>query len=446
MLSVLLVVFIVQLLELFLLQQKYDLFTGGFLQAYSYLTWLDRGVFVLISLWLDLVLIGGVSLFWFWLSDRFQTSPLISAYNFSFVSLTLMGLWLGLKFKLLSYFNDTLNFLIIKNLGGGSLLEAFSYVANEATIFVVALVFIVAVYLVGLYLVKRYEGRARANVTLAIGKSRRYGWMLLAGLLTVVLVAYVNIDASMRYGLGKKTSYFLVRGLLDELSDYDRDGYGLFSFPMDPNNMESSIFPGALDIPGNGRDEDGFGGDFIWTGQDSDPLAALAPVPGRHILLIVLESARADLLGKVWDGQPVAKNITDLARSGSSVDYAYSHTGYTVTSIKALLNRTLSSRSDRIPLLNYLAYSGYTLSSLSGQDESFGNIAVTTGMNAPGRYLFDARSAIDDRVYGSKAPGSLRLSEERVVRQFNLRSAEVEWDKPQFFYGRIAPTCRWAGI
>jgi len=55
-------------------------------------------------------------------------------------------------------------------------------------------------------------------------------------------------------------------------------------------------------------------------------------------------------------------------------------------------------------------------------------------MNAEGRYFFDARSALEDRVYPSKDPGSLRLSEARIVEQFRTRMEELEWDRPNFFY------------
>ena len=433
-LSALLVVFVVQVLELILLQQKYDLFTGGFLQAYSYLTWVSRGGFLLTGLWLDLVLIGSVSMFWFLASKRFNVGHLTSAYNFTFVCSSLFGTWLGIKFKVLSYFNDTLNFLIIKNLGGGSVMEALSYIANEAVIFCVGIFFLASVYIAGRYWVKRFCYITVEEVRLERDNIKRILLMSLVLLSTIALMVFITTSASMRYGLEKKTSYVLLSGLLDELTDLDRDGHGLFSFPIDPKGMDSTIYPGALDVPGNGIDEDGYGGDFIWSGEGSDPLATLAPIPGKHIVIIMLESARSDLLGKTWQDQSITPNITKIAETGTSIDYVYSHTGYTATSIKALFNRTLSSENDRILLADYLNRSGYSLSFISGQDESFGSMASATGMVNPEHYLFDARSALEDRVYASRDSGSLRLSEERVGRQFNVRASEIDWNKPQFFY------------
>ncbi|MCP4041742.1 MAG: sulfatase-like hydrolase/transferase, partial [Gammaproteobacteria bacterium] len=244
----------------------------------------------------------------------------------------------------------------------------------------------------------------------------------------------VNANSDLRYGLIKKTSYALISKALDKLSDFDNDGVGLFVFPPDPELLDSAIYPGALDRPGNGIDEDGYGGDYRWQGPPQDPLAGLSPVAGKHILLIVLESGRGDVIGKTWQGQPVTPNITALAKQGTSIEYAYSHTGYTTTSIKALFNRTLSSERDTTALTDFLERSGYSLSFLSGQDESFGDMHTSTGMNRPGRYLFDARSALNDRVYPSRDPGSLRLSEERMLEQFIHRSKEVDWKQPQFFY------------
>ncbi len=432
---VLFVVLVVQLTELLLLQEKYDLFSGGFLQPYSYLSWRDRVEFVGLSVWIDIIFFTAVSLPWFWIS-RWRNAPIqLTAYNFAFTTLAVMGIWLALKFKVLSYFNDTLNFLVIKNLGGGSLVEALSYVANEAAIFAVALLLLLFIYLAGYYWIGRhvksvvaYRRPRRPKLKLQLGIST------LIILATIALMAFINTDPSMRYGLKKKTSYVLIGMALDRLSDLDGDGYGLFMFPSDPDNLDPKIFPGALDVPGNGLDEDGYAGDFNWDGPVVDPLAQLAPMPGKHILLIVLESARADLLGKSWHGRTVAPTIAGIAQAGTKIEYAYSHIGYTVASINAIFNRTLTSGSYRIPLTDFLKRSGYSLSFISGQDESFGGVASSTGMSDPGNYLFDARSALADRVFPSTDPGSLRLSEERVVRQFKLRSDEVDWKSPQFFY------------
>ncbi|MFC1630583.1 sulfatase-like hydrolase/transferase [Pseudomonadota bacterium] len=432
--AVLLVVISIQIIELLFLQRKYDLFTGGFLQPHSYSTWTERVEFIGLSLWMDLALFGVLGLIWHWISNRLDIKPILSTYNFVFLVLLSMGTWLTVKFKALSYFSDTLNFQIIKNLGGGSLLEALTYVANEAVIIGVGIIILLTIYWLGFQWIRNYvEDQPLYNNKPV---RSRYVWVPLAifCLFTIGLTAYINSDSSLRYGLEKKTSYALISKTLNQLSDLDRDGFGLFRYPEDPNNMDSRIYPGALDYPGNGADEDGYGGDFQWHAPSTDPLGQLPPAAGKHILLIMLESGRADMVSKIWQQNLVTPNITALANQGSSAEYAYSHHGFTTTSLKALFNRTFSQNHDRIILTDYLQNSGYTLSFISGQDESFGDVASSTGMDMPNNYFFDARSALEDRVYASTESASLRLSEERIVRQFYARTVEVDWDRPQFFY------------
>ena len=55
-------------------------------------------------------------------------------------------------------------------------------------------------------------------------------------------------------------------------------------------------------------------------------------------------------------------------------------------------------------------------------------------MKNKGVSYFDARTALDDRVFPSTEQGSLRLSEERVVKQFQLQINQTDFTKPQFFY------------
>ena len=129
--------------------------------------------------------------------------------------------------------------------------------------------------------------------------------------------------------------------------------------------------------------------------------------------------------------------MREIAKNGVSIKNAYSHTGYTVTSIKAIFNRDLVNNKDRITLIEFLQAAGYQVSIISGQDESFGDVATETGMKNEGVSYFDARTALDDRVFPSTEQGSLRLSEERVVEQFQTRINQVDFTKPQFFYLNI---------
>jgi hypothetical protein len=432
-LAVIAIVMIVQILELLLLERKYDLFTGGFLQPYSYISFDERFWYLAISTWIDLFFFGVIGYVWFRLSDRAGIRYLVSVYNYFFISTSLMAVWLAIKYKVLSYFNDTLNFVIIRNLGGGSLSEALVYVAQEGALIAILLLAAFVSYLLGLRFVKQAASHAMESSQVTRGKG---GWLyvLAAFLGTTVLVYYINTEESLRYGMHKKTSFYLLGTILDPLSDLDRDGYGQMSHPIDPAPLDGHIYPGALDVPGNGVDEDGIGGDFILPGDDRDPLELLLPRPGQHILLVVLESARGDLVGKRLHGEPIAPNMMDIADAGTAIPYAYTHTGYTTSSIKAIFNRTLSDRNDRVTTTDFLKRSGYGLSFLSGQDESFGSVASSVGMDADDVYLFDARSAIEDRVFPSTEPGSLRLSEERMVQEFISRSDSLDWSDPQFIY------------
>jgi hypothetical protein len=134
-LVVLIAVLIIQIFESILLHYKYDLFTGGFLQPFSYKTFSERLIFILFSLWFDLTLVGLLAGLWFVVADRLNKYGQIIYYNFTALVVLLTGVWLAFKFKVLSYFSDTVNLQIVKNLGGGSLKEALLYVSNEIVLF-----------------------------------------------------------------------------------------------------------------------------------------------------------------------------------------------------------------------------------------------------------------------------------------------------------------------
>ncbi len=423
--------------ELVLLHQKYRLFTGGFLQPYAYHGWGERMLFLALFFWLDLVLFGALGLLWFKLGKQLHWHPYLIAYNYIFFVLAGMGYWLAVKHKVLTYFNDTINFVVIRNLGGGSLAHALEYVAQEATLFVIALLIMVVAYFTGLKILRRHLNSPSARkLAMGLVAGTRCAWSLVLAALavTVLLVVWINRVPEYRYGLSKTTAFGLISDTLDRLTDWDGDGFGLVDFPPDTNNLDATIHPGALDVPNNGIDEDGIGGDFVWRGPPADPLADLRPRPGSHILFIVLESTRADMLGKTWDGKRVTPNATAMAEDGSHASFAYTHTGFTTTSLNALFNRTFSLRPDRIRLTDWLDAAGYVQSFISGQDESFGDVARLTGMLGKDHYYFDAGIDKAHRVFPSTDPGSLRLSEARVVEKFRERVANTDWSRPNFFY------------
>ena len=128
---VVIAVVIIQIFEAALLYYKYDLFTGGFLQPFSYKTLVERCVFVLFSLWFAMTFVGLLASVWFTVADKLNKYGLIIYYSFTVMVVLLAGIWLALKFKVLSYFSDTVNLQIIKNLGGGSLKQALLYISNE---------------------------------------------------------------------------------------------------------------------------------------------------------------------------------------------------------------------------------------------------------------------------------------------------------------------------
>ncbi len=430
--ALLAVVIVIQLFELALLHYKYNIFTGGFLQPIWYQTTIERIEFILVSLWFDFMFFGFFAVGWFAIVDRLNKHGIYVYYIFTVFSMLLMGGWLGFKFKVLSYFNDTLDFLILQNLGGGSVKDAFLYASNEITLFASVVLLVAILFVISFKSLKRFN-YVRSFPTNKRQRTELYVVFILGLLLTPFITLFVSNSEVLRYGMKKKTSFHIISKFLDKLSDVDFDGFGRFSFPRDKEPFNENVYPGALDIPNNGVDEDGFLGDALATGFRRDSFIEIIPEKGKHIILIVLESARSDTLEQKINGQYVAPVLRSIAKKGTSVKYAYSHTGYTTTSLKAIFNRNLIGKND-YSLLDFLQKSRYQLSIISGQDESFGSVATKVGMNKEGVYYFDARVAIDDRVYGSKDSGSLRLSEERVVEQFKLRVNELDFTHPQFIY------------
>jgi len=262
----------------------------------------------------------------------------------------------------------------------------------------------------------------------------RYRHMLVPALALPLLLAGAARMADPRFALARFTAPWLAVSALEGASDVDHDGYGWFGARVDRFPFDPARHPLALDVPGNGIDEDGYGGDLIFA---APPPAVPARLPGRpdHLVLIVLESARADAIGRRFGGREVTPNLNRLARSGSSSREAYSHVGFTTASLKSLFAGSLDPAPGAPSLFRDLKWAGYRIGIFSGQPESFGDISEVVGMRAAADVFVDAEMLKDERAFGFAAQGSLLVDGRKLLREFDRHFARpADWARPNFAY------------
>ena len=275
---------------------------------------------------------------------------------------------------------------------------------------------------------RRWPGDVRSGLA-------RAQWAGLVGLWVTVLVGttVVRIASEVQdNGLRRKPSGQLLGTVVTWASDVDRDGYGLLARPADPAPFDASIHPYAIDVPGNGVDEDGLAGDLpVAPGPDARPAAPFAARP--PVLLVMLETFRADLLGATAGDTEVTPNLNRLAREGAATTNAYSHNGYTVQSRFHLFTGRLAAEGRSGTLLDDFAGEGYDTAYLSGQDESFGPRAFAIGADRAG-FFYDARQDRHRRFTTFTTAGSLGVASDIVLERTAAFLASRTSARPLFLY------------
>lgn len=418
------------LIEMALVERKFALFGGGFGQSQTLDTPAETVLFLLGAVGAHALLFGLFFLLLRRLHGR-EYDPLIFRFNLLFFGVAGFLAALTAKFELLSYFSDAVSFQLIRNLGGGSLFDAFLFVLNEGALMLIGLGGALILY--GIVVVRL---RRRGNRTLLPAGRSPLRWAVLALAVAMpVIAAQANGVPDARDGLRRMTAYGLVNRLLEQLTDFDRDGYSWYSAQIDRHPFDASRHPLALDIPGNGIDEDGFGGDFVFTGADPATPAPKLPAKRKHLVVIVLESTRADALTQRVNGRPVAPNLAALARAGSSFPHAYSHVGFTTASLKSLFSGALDPRVGDPSLFSDLKANGYRIGVFSGQPESFGDISSVVGMSKAADIFVDAETLAHERAFGFAAKGSLLVDETKILAEFDRRMGDPgPWAQPTFVY------------
>jgi len=412
----------VTVVDAVLLERSKGFFRGGFLSE-DYLEGpAQAAVFLLVSLIVDVAFIGLVVAL---------VSRALAWTRLRAPAPTVAGLMLGaglllfydvVSYQVLRYLGDAFDLDLMMDLVGGNVGEIVA--VSWAPLIALALVFCggCAVGTAMVWMAHRYGVRRHAGAD--------PGPLLVAALAAVAGVVVLGVSATrsdvLQNGLLRKPAGQALAALVNTLTDVDRDGYGIVGRSSDPDATDSTIYPYAMDVPGNGVDEDGVGGDLpaAATPLASDPATPAPWLRRPDVLLVVLESFRADLVGAAFEGKPVTPVLDALAARGYSAPAAYSHNGYTVQSRFHLFSGTLAGPPGSPTIIDDFKSRGYQVGYFSGQDESFGGSQYAIGFDRAD-VKSDARTDRRERYTTSSTPGSLGVPLSIVeghVREFLARA------------------------
>jgi hypothetical protein len=425
---------VMTLFDAALLQRRRSFFTGGFLSVDHLNTPGEFAAFALGSFMADAAVVGLVAALVLRLTSRFRVRPL--AGGFLALSLALAPLVVSnfLTYQLVTHLGDAFDLALMFELSGRSpgeiLAVSWSHLITPAVLIVsgAALVGISA------WVLHRMGARSPAwpgsNPAAMIGPALA---IVFLGT-TITTGMRLNNDA-LENGLRRKPSAGFLGSIVEKVTDVDRDGYGLLSRPADPDPWDARIYPYAVDIPGNGIDENGVGGDLPadlprYAEGSADP-PAWRSTP--HVVFVVLESFRADLVGAVHNGRPVTPVLDQLAARGVAASVAYSHNGYTVQSRHHLLAGSLANLRGGTTLIDDFKANGYEVAYFSAQDESFGSDELRVGFDRAD-VAYDARQDRARRYSTFTTPGSLAVPYgvllERLQAYLDTRAST----RPLFLY------------
>jgi hypothetical protein len=419
-------------IELVLDERKYGFLGGGFGQSHALHGVSRVAGFIAVTAFAQTLFLGFLYLVLRWTirDPRRQEERLLV---FVFVGIGVANVVLAAKLELLGYFSDAVSFQLLRKLGGGSIVDAALFGLSESALYGVALAGALAAFLVLRWLLRRRAARR----VVAADAGRAFGWhhWLLLLLATIVGAGVADRVRDVRLAAQRMTAYGLVSNALTQATDFDRDGFGLFGGAIDGRPFDAARYPFALDVPGDGIDQDGLAGDF--TATDARLTYTMPPLPHapRHLILVVLESTRAGLLEAKVHGRWVAPNLRSVAAKGSAVREAYSHVGFTTESLKSLFTGQLAPEGPQPSLFRDLKAAGYRVAVFSGQPESFGDIDMVVGERESSDVFVDASTLKDERATAFAAQGSLLVDERKLLREFDYRLGDpAGWRRPTFAY------------
>jgi len=363
-----------------------------------------------------------------------RRKPKLLLFDFVFLFSTAFAISMVARTKLTAILGDALSLRLIQGLGGGNLLGAFLYALDEAAFALWLAAGALALYVAARLILR--PGRGAAGRTRVPGKWPRKAWA--AALVVPVLLFVAAANNDVRLALDRFAAPWLAYAVLETATDVDRDGYSLFSGHRDRQPFDPKRHPFALDIPRNGIDEDGMAGDYRHEAGGEFLPAPRFGAQRRHVVLIALESTRAEMLGKRWNGRLVAPNLAALAAEGAHSEEAYAHIGFTTPALRTLLTGRLDPASPTPSVFSDFRQAGYRVAVLSTQAEDFGGIAKATGMRENTDLLIDARVLKKESINPLTSDVTLLLDGRVLLRELDRHfGRQADWARPTFLYMNV---------
>jgi hypothetical protein len=428
--------------DTFLIARSSGLFRGGFLVIAPRRTAREFGGYLLESLQLDATLVLGIWLVVLPVLRRTRLSGWQRVVAAGLIALAPPLWFLYVRYHLSRYLGQVIDPSLWLAIAGGSPLEWLAQAEAQLKPVVAALA---ATVVAGLLVVRALRSRGEeAQRSLEIPT-----------LVTIVLAFVVSslVSASIFSSscerptatceaLERKASGAVLVPFFERATDFDLDGFGVFAPLADPAPFDASRHPFALDVPGDGIDQNGLAGDHPADYQAPPDQFVDGPQFGRkpNVLMIFLEGVRADILGKHLNGKPVTPYLDQLVAQGGHSEHAYANSPYTARSRGQLMGGRLTPYTGQSTLIDDFHANGYEVAWISGQDESFG--AEESEVLGLGRtdYHFDARDEAQFSVARYSTTGSLMISWKRVNARVARYLEKRNPSRPLFLYVNFGDT------
>lgn len=423
-------------LSMLLIRRKFGLMGATFLVSQN----LDAAhlpVLLAATAAVDLSILATLAVMWAGLCRLCRVSFRLYAAIYAVASL---GLVLGLNlatYQVLTFLKDYPQIRAAINMAGG-LRGVVPYLTEQIAAYAVPTLLLLLVAVLCVAVIRVLGGQAMEGRKIPLAAGLRLAVILWPTVAAVEYWAGRYAQHPIAVNLRRTCLHQPVAAILGWATDFDADGRGWIDHPYDFAPFDARRKPFAPDVPGNGIDENGIGGDLpgVTPLEGSEP-ALPRPVSTPDVVLIVACSFRADAVFGGALGPGDAPRLARMAAEGFGTDQAYSHAGFTVDSLKTLLSGRLV-KPNRSLITEFRSY-GYRVGAFSVQDDGFGDVRAECALAEADCY-FDASRDPAARVTLSTVASSMMLPFARLLPEIDAFLESGDPARPVFLFTFLATT------